>query len=189
MVSMIQEIAEFEMDPVFGDVQAQYRDIVECLLHVEKDLFEISEALKHERECIALFDLERLKQAVLVKEELLEQFHARYAARIEHLSSLWQMAGHDAAAMPGELTEMLLVVDVDHEPLRELFRGFASRLRVLRDVLTEQQEINKRLVLRSLSWIDSYIGDIVGTNGGGVYNRRGRLQATGASRSVYDRLI
>ena len=71
MVSMIQEIAEFEMDPRFEGLQTQYRDIVECLLHVEKDLFEISEALKHERECIALFDLERLKQAVLVKEELL----------------------------------------------------------------------------------------------------------------------
>jgi hypothetical protein len=173
----MRTIEDYDENELGQTLHEGYRSVFAVIFRIEADMLQISEALKEERQCIALFDYSALRSAVQTKDELLDAFSRCYPENLAALQvSLTLLGLNGALSSEQELPELLESLSLKAETqLKPILESLASRLRVLRDTLREQQEVNRRLILRSLSWIDSYIGEIVGGDESTVYNARGRI--------------
>ena len=151
------------------DARAIYLALLEC----ESALQALNRSLQLEREHVAVFQFDSLLEAVSEKEQVQARLAQLRVSRRDVVAKAWVNHGLSFNALPDDLNEAmrsLTQADQSFAPLVEV----SGRLAVLVDVARELQNVNRVLVQRALSWIDSYRAEVLGTTGASAYDAAGR---------------
>lgn len=144
----------------------------------ERSLASLVDCLKRERDCIASFDVANLLDVVNRKAELLESFRRHADDRRQVLASVWAHCGAPSAMMPDDVADVLreLAAYAGMESARLVHAS--ERFKNMFLEMTQLHEVNQSLVQRSLSWLDSYLSDLMGRTPADTYNAGGRVVPT-----------
>lgn len=150
----------------------------------------IIKALRSERECVAFFDVQGLMGALESKNQALAEHQELQSQLSHHVKSCWQESGPRRMDTPENVSEALRLLgeSVSGQSGRRLVE-YSSELVALIDVVRELHDMNKELVQRSVSWITSYVAELVDTSSAGTYDVTGRIGRQRNSAQLVKRLI
>lgn len=146
---------------------------------------QLLDACRTEREALVQADIEKIEEATLAKQNVVEAIRKAEGVRIQRvteLALLWKKPVRDLS-----LPNLILAVQSQDQKLSEQFRSSFNALTVLISRITEQNDDNKALVERSLRNVNEMKRNVLGeaVPRSNTYTNQGqRAGVTGGARLI-----
>lgn len=161
------------------------------LLHKDVESLQgLARLLREERECVVFFDVQGLMGALERKNQMLKDHQTLHSTLQQAAKACWQECGPRRIEEPEDLPECLRLLGESIKSSNgQRLVEFSSEIVALVDVVRELHEMNKELVQRSVSWITSYVADLVDSSTASTYDVTGRMGRVRQSPRLIQRLI
>ena len=163
--------------------------VVEAIQSSQAGLVELLDCLRREREYVTFFDVASLMQVLEEKSHVLERNATAAVEQREAITQCWRSLDPWDETMPENVFDVL-------ERLADTLGGndgariaqASSELDALRSAAKELHDVNQGLLNRAVSWISSYVSELVDTTTVGTYDVTGRV-AGGRTGSLLTRKV